>query len=419
MKNYIKILYVCSLFAVLAGSFIALPMACATSPNEESVGDSWTSKTSLQQARGGLGVVAVDDKIYAIGGKTVEGFIGTNEQYDTKTDTWIPMKSMPTSRAYFAIVAYGGKIYCIGGLNNGGVCSVNEVYDVATDSWSAKASLPVSGGNLQGGVVDGKIFVLVGCDLFMYDPIVDGWIQKTSIFGTSSASSNFVALSVVDDSLIVIGNFTVSSSRTELRVRIYDPQADAWGEGAKPVFEAIGGVVGVTSGSFASKYVYFFGTSTAVEYYPGFSQTYVDLRPFVKVYDPVKDVWITSVAGATNRVDFGVAVVDDVLYVIGGYSVVMEETVITVGKEDYVPGTMHFETQIVYTQYQVSRPVVGDATALNLQYVPAGYSSVVVSEPPNSTSKPDNSFNGLVVVGILVLIIMIIAVGLVLYFKKR
>jgi hypothetical protein len=69
------------------------------------------------------------------------------------------------------------------------------------------------------------------------------------------------------------------------------------------------------------------------------------------------------------------------------------------------------------------RPVIGGATALNMQYVPFGYS--VVSGPSTSNSSvfdgsSEYSFNGsIIIVGVLVLIVaVIVVVGLVLYFKK-
>ncbi|MDR2699909.1 MAG: hypothetical protein LBC12_03750 [Nitrososphaerota archaeon] len=100
--------------------------------------ESWSTKMPMNQARAGLGVVAVDGKIYAIGGQADDGFVGTNERYDPKTGKWVNLKPMPTQRVDFAIAAYRGKIYCIGGESREGVYSGVEVYDVATDSWSAK-----------------------------------------------------------------------------------------------------------------------------------------------------------------------------------------------------------------------------------------------------------------------------------------
>jgi N-acetylneuraminic acid mutarotase len=136
-----------------------------------------TVKTSMSPTeRIDFGVVAVEGKIYAIGGSSSAG---RNERYDTVTDTWVTLESMPTVRVGFAIVAYQGKIYCIGGQSRDGVFSVNEVYDIASDSWSTKASLPVEEFFIQAHVVDGEIIVVTNQALYVYDPVDDSWTNKT------------------------------------------------------------------------------------------------------------------------------------------------------------------------------------------------------------------------------------------------
>jgi hypothetical protein len=95
-------------------------------PPPQPTGGSWEQKKSMQQARGKLGVAAVNGKIYAIGGSTETGrtpnsvgtdykangwIVGTNEEYDPATNTWSFKKTMPTPRFDFATVAYQNKIY--------------------------------------------------------------------------------------------------------------------------------------------------------------------------------------------------------------------------------------------------------------------------------------------------------------------
>jgi len=172
--------------------FISGTFATAFNPVSASglVENSWNTKTPMSQARAALGVVAVEGKIYAIGGSPGHGFssfVGTNECYDPKTDTWVTLKSMPTPRAGFAIVAYQDKIHCIGGstfsIDKGGILKLStvvEVYDIATDSWSAKP--PVSF-IINSGVhiADEKIFgITTGLStnsLFLYNPITDECVK--------------------------------------------------------------------------------------------------------------------------------------------------------------------------------------------------------------------------------------------------
>ena len=63
-----------------------------------------------------MGVVAVDGKIYAIGGTTELGYepssvVGTNECYDPGSDMWTTLEPMPTPRTNFAIATYEGNPY--------------------------------------------------------------------------------------------------------------------------------------------------------------------------------------------------------------------------------------------------------------------------------------------------------------------
>ena len=421
--------------------FLIFLFMCGTVTNavnsvlaQELVEISWNSKASMQQARGGLGVVAVDGRVYAIGGKASGGFVGTNEQYDPKTDTWKILEPMPTSRAYFAIAAYQDKIYCIGGLNKNGLCSVTEVYDTVTGSWSVKTSLPVKGANLQGQVVDGKIFVLNGCDLFMYDLTKDVWTEKTSINAQQLVGSNFVASAVVDSNILVTGNFTFATlSRTETKVMIYDTLTDVWRVGTKPPHELSSGIAEATTGRYAPQRVYLIGTITTTiqeSLQPSGGHKYVSTQwpthsyshiySLVEIYEPAIGIWST-VGVPANRVDFGIAVLDDVLYVIGGYNIVQKEKTITIDMEAYNPNG-GWNTIIVSEQFKVPDYVVDEPTALNLQCIPIGYGSVTTPEPSTSPSGPSTPFEPFLIILVIVAVVLmvgIIVTSLFLYFNKR
>jgi hypothetical protein len=88
--------------------------------------------------------------------------------------------------------------------------------------------------------------------------------------------------------------------------------------------------------------------------------------PLNQVYDPKRDTWTTGTTILTNRLDFNVAVVDDKLNAIGGYT--------------------------------LSSPYSGyvTASAVNEQYTPIGYGAVPpkihIVSPENKTYTVNNVY---------------------------
>ena len=111
-----------SAISLLAIVILITPLFCTIDPTSavnNPTDNYWINKAPMNQPRAGLGVVAVDGKIYAIGGATtphIGNLLSINEQYDPTTNTWTIKPSMHTPGAYFAIAAYQHKIYCIGGI---------------------------------------------------------------------------------------------------------------------------------------------------------------------------------------------------------------------------------------------------------------------------------------------------------------
>jgi len=221
----------------------------SVSSSSESVEDSWNTKTPMSQARFGHGVVAVEGKIYAIGGRlSYTGLVGTNECYDPKTDTWVTLEPMPTARSGFAIAVCEGKIYCVGGTI--GIkypdfsvnpyepvaeiyAGVNECYDPSTNSWSTKASMPTNGEGFSAYVVDGQIFFLNANDgyLFKYDPVSDVWTKRASIdvikYGPDTNS--FLSFStLLDNQILFYREYSTNSQIYNNQFMLYNPKTDKW-----------------------------------------------------------------------------------------------------------------------------------------------------------------------------------------------
>jgi hypothetical protein len=332
MRKTVALLLV--LFFLTASCVMVAKPAFSSADTAE---DTWETKASMQQARAGLGVAVVNGKIYAIGGSTASGmyppdcfkggFVGTNEEYDPETDTWTYKASMPTPRDYFAVAAYGNKIYCIGGAVGFSVdertgfysyitSGVNEVYDTVTDTWETKTPWPNVGMKMQAHVVNGKIYVIHGSLPYVYDPENDSWATKTRMPKPYPDWDSSLVSAVVDNKIVVTFEFSTFNSSTffeysEQKVLIYDTETDSWNGGTSGSTVVLEGAAVATVGVNAPQKVYVLGLAWGM--FPVVPATN-------QVYDLMADAWETATAMPKLRMDFGVAVVDDVLYAIGGYS---------------------------------------------------------------------------------------------------
>ena len=320
--------------------------------------NSWVTKAPMNEARGGLGVAAVNGKVYAIGGSTqqglsdqyAKGIVGTNEEYDPTTDTWTFNTPMPTPRVYFAITVHQNKIYCIGGYTrNSSLTGANEAYDSATDTWETKKPMPTPRALLRANGANGKIYLIGGNGPNsyltlneVYDPATDSWNTRAPL---PTATATY-ASAVVDNKIYVINSLN----------QIYNVENDSWSHGA-PLLDAFGGVGVATSGFMAPKRIYVLGLMSYDDPSGSLSEN------SVRAYDPEMNSWYVGAALPTKRHEFGVAIVDDVLYAIGGQS--YEQSSVP-----YVPSVTLYATNEQYTplRYGTIPPVVSIVSKENQTY---------------------------------------------------
>jgi hypothetical protein len=378
-------------FALVLIVFSAFPFLGLQS-SYGSTSDTWTSKALLPRDGEGLGVVAVDGRIHAIGGWTL------SEIYSPASDTWTNMTPMPISRTQFGISEYKNKIYVIGGHDDISVIATpemnyefdmvtgaNEVYNPATDTWETKASMPTPRNYLDANTVGDRIFLIGGLSqqkleypktehisniTEVYDPTTDMWATMapipTAVWGYASA--------VVNGKIYIISGWKGDSSASHSgvgsalssEVQIFDPETNSWTHG-RPIPTPVAlAAAGATTGVYAPKRIYVIGGSPAVTA-PGQGGTNA-----TQVYNPETNSWSIGAPMPTARYNLGVAVVDDILFAVGGASFSL--------------------------------------TAVNEQYTPFGYGTV--GSPSPSPSVPELTSAVLVVV-------VVISSGAMVVLKKR
>jgi len=350
----------------------------------EIVENSWIPKASMQEARSGLGVAVVDGKIYAIGGlNSSHELVDNNEMYDPTTNTWTTLKSMPTPRARFGIAVCQNKIYVIGGeigsrptfsglaLAVSIVTGINEVYDPVTDTWETKKPMPTERVVLKANVLDGKIYCIGGAAdshslqaTEVYDPATDSWVTMEPM---PNLQEEF-ASTVVDDKIFIISD----------KIQIFNPKSNQWTLGTPPPKPMFQGAAGATTGSMAPKRIYFIGGGSANQ-----------------IYNPNDDSWSKGASLSTPRNNLAVAVLNDIIYAIGGWHI--------------DSGTL----------------------AINEQYTPIGYDTLdpssspeptpSLSPTPTSSAEAEPQSEPFPVVPIVTASVVTVFIGasLLVYFRKR
>jgi N-acetylneuraminic acid mutarotase len=204
--------------------------------------------------------VALNGKMYVIGGWDDGKARGANYEYDPATDKWTKKQSMPRPAHHAALAAANGKIYVFGGfvppkdtqVPLGGAWEpIDDAwqYDPTTDSWKSLAPLPGKRGSAFAGEVGGKIYVIGGattvegskdpyftffgpCRVLstndMYDPATNKWESRRPM----AVPRNHAFGGVVNGKIYVIGGrighaLILTASNTDV-VEEYSPVADMW-----------------------------------------------------------------------------------------------------------------------------------------------------------------------------------------------
>ncbi len=311
------------LLFIVCSALVSFPCIISVDAVEES----WTTLKSMPTARSGLEVVAVNGKIYSIGGTTVEGFmpsipggavlgdraldefVGTNQQFDPITGKWTTKQSMPTPRIVFASAVYQNKVYCIGGKTSDGYTTVNEVYDPETDTWEIKTGMPTAIGWITAETMENKIYVISVNSTQVYDPETDSWTTLTAPPKDTAFVGGCVS-AVFENQIYVFGGR--SQDQHYMLTQIYNPETDTWKQGASPPAGICSGAAVATTGEFVPKGIYVL--SGKVAYYEGAPEN------TTQFYDPKTNSWTLAASIPTSRYNFSAATINDTIYVIGGHT---------------------------------------------------------------------------------------------------
>ncbi|GBP51332.1 Kelch-like protein 17 [Eumeta japonica] len=184
----------------------------------------WEDLVPMIACRHNLGLAALGDRLYFVGGQSKEEHLRSGEAYDRNTNTWSPIASLNEGRSHFALAALKGKLYAFGGYGDNGELSSVEVYDPRTDVWLRAGDLPQAMADLRAVTYNGAIYVMDRQLLLRYQPSAephDEWHTCTEI----NAERTFCPAVLGDHLYVMGGNGWTDFLDTVLR---YSFATDQW-----------------------------------------------------------------------------------------------------------------------------------------------------------------------------------------------
>ena len=206
--------------------------------------DTWSRKAdmivgiSFEKAVG-----VVNNRIYVIGGWSDDrastrypnaGPVSIVQEYEPATDTWTRKADMRYARSGASAVAVNNKIYVIGGWVSGlGTIPIAEEYDPTADTWTRKSDMPTPRWNTAPSVVNGKIYTIGGFSgdsssaqalptVEVYDPAMDTWTRATEMRTPRIVSSSAINGYIYTIGGVVNPNYDYYPSKILSFVEAYD-----------------------------------------------------------------------------------------------------------------------------------------------------------------------------------------------------
>jgi DNA-binding CsgD family transcriptional regulator/N-acetylneuraminic acid mutarotase len=161
----------------------------------------WQANAPLPTARKGMAFAYLGNQIYIIGGDNGTVIFGKVERYEPALDSWLDASPKPTPVTDIQAAVIGGKIYVPGGRTpTGEVSSTLDIYDPETDTWMQGKSLPFGLSEYALVTFEGKIYLFGGWDgeniidtTLEYSPEVGEWFIRSPMPTARSRAGAAVA----------------------------------------------------------------------------------------------------------------------------------------------------------------------------------------------------------------------------------
>src|SRR5215212_4098584 len=126
----------------------------ATAEIYDTATDTWSRGPDLPVAVNHAMAATLEGVLYVAGGN--DGRRPSDQVARLDGDRWRRLASLPRGRQAGGLVALDGRLYLVGGVVEGGLASDTQVYDPAADRWSPAPGLPTRREHLGAAAAGGR-----------------------------------------------------------------------------------------------------------------------------------------------------------------------------------------------------------------------------------------------------------------------
>ncbi|CAM6127266.1 unnamed protein product [Calypogeia fissa] len=208
----------------------------------------WSSRVPLPGKLTDHAAIAVDEKVYIIGGADVNGNVTAQVLlYDSILHNYTTVASMPQARYRFgaALDPTENKIYVVGGRvsdpptnSSSGVVSTTFIYDIATNVWTQGADILSAGSDQCAAFLGGQVYMTGGyapdyslpylSALQIYDIATDKWSYGPNM----TTPRGDLMCTAFDGEMYAVGGYVYDNSSDQnsftAAVESFNPNTSIW-----------------------------------------------------------------------------------------------------------------------------------------------------------------------------------------------
>jgi N-acetylneuraminic acid mutarotase len=287
--------------------------------------------------------------------------------------SWQTKASTPTPISGHAVGVAGGKLYSVGGSNGAPCCNIfpapTFAYDPTANTWTTRMTMSVKRKNLAAGVINGVLYAVGGDNDFSYFPTNEAYNPANDTWAVKASmptARSFPSAGVANGILYVVGGEN-NITGTLTTVEAYDPATNSWSTKA-PMSQrrSRGHAVAVVNDT-----LYVIG---------GYDTNTGMTLNTVEAYDPITNTWSGRSPMLTARHALAAAAVNGMIYAIGGFNNGSLSTV-----EAYDPATNTWATS---PSLATARASLGAAEVNGVIYAVGGGTPVAVATVEAFTPTP-------------------------------